>query len=166
MNAETTLLLRNFQSFLRAAHRHLQAAGVHHGSDEWDELVEQAFRTLVLNPIEGVGSRPLGPDYACWSAAPTGTAQIVAKIAAGTQVLVGHEEPARTFTYQEKVASEPLKVAFREFGNPLMKVEDIDSLNFVHGEVFRDCMTTFSVGTRIAIPVDLCEFDVEVVSAG
>ena len=64
---DITEIILNFQKLLASIANSLAVIGLYKGSDEWDELTEDAFRALVVNHLAERFDLSISHQYEMWA---------------------------------------------------------------------------------------------------
>lgn len=152
---DVTKLILNFHKLLIAIAKSLTAIGLTKDSDEWEELVENAFAILVSRCLLEKYAISIVNEYEMWNQRNFKN-ELMVVIDVGSSLLVGKKNKLDDlqFKYEETSNNEnPIKLSFIEFGNPTYTEDDIKSLDFVVG---------FDIsGSVVCARIDKCKFFVD-----
>lgn len=130
---DVTEIILNFQKLLVAIAKSLSTIGLYKGSDEWEELTESAFNTLVVNHLTEKLDFSMSHQYELWD---RDNKDIVVQIGVGVPVLIGEREVSseRKYRYEDIAKSASIiEFSFVEFGNPSFAEEDSAGLEYAVG---------------------------------
>lgn len=162
-----TSILRNFRDLLKVSYPFLHRAGLTGGEDEWDDFLEAAFHATVSVPIEERTKEVINWRYGTWGRSGVEEPPVSAIIVPGTEILAG--EPKRlaggAFEVQYRkiqLQASPTQLVFRQLGHPFMDESNVESLDYVLGEVVGEDKV-LPDGAHVCAPFETCEFRVSVV---
>jgi len=132
---DVTEIVLNFRKVLVAIAKGLSSIGLYKGSDEWEELTENAFNILISNYIAEKFSCSITQVYEVWDRRSFKD-EVVVEVCPGAFLLIGvrSESSGSKYHYNEIANSNVLiRFSFVEFGNPLSDERDIDGLKYALG---------------------------------
>ena len=130
---DVTEIILNFQKLLAAIANSLSVIGLYKGSDEWDELTEDAFRALVVNYLAERFDISISHQYEMWGQT---NREIVVRVSVGESLLVGLKDGSSECQYRYDEISESdndVEFSFVEFWNPTFDEKDLKGLEYVMG---------------------------------
>lgn len=130
---DITEIILNFQKLLAAIENSLSVIELYKGSDEWDELTEDAFRALVVNHLSERFDLSISHQYEMWGQT---NREIVVRVSAGESLLVGLKDGFSECQYRYNEISKSdtdIEFSFVEFWNPIFDEEDLEGLEYVMG---------------------------------
>jgi hypothetical protein len=131
---EITDLLLNFHSLLCSIARSLQFFDRYHGSDEWDELTELAYKLTVCDPIEQKIGVKFEGLYEGWGICPE---SIHVKVNPHSGIQSAQESMDGRYVgqfFDKKVGDTALEFYFIRFGIPFhIDEEFLRTLSYVTG---------------------------------
>ncbi len=152
---EVTKIVINFQKVVVAIAKAFLFLGSYRCSDEWDEMVENAFEIFVLEFIKEKYGNSIDCEYEVWVAEKTKNS-LLGSVCQGANILAGEKEKSETLRYKYKDLSNiesNIEFSFMGFGNPCFEEDSVTNLNYVLG-VDKD-------GRRICAKIEDCRFFIE-----
>ncbi|MDK1288393.1 hypothetical protein [Pseudoalteromonas umbrosa] len=147
-------VILNFQKLLISISNSLFDIGLYKDSDEWEELTERAFNTLVVGHLKDKFGHSLSVQYEVWNRCNIG---LIVRVNAGGPLLIGERDlfSENTYSYKEIPKCESgIEFSFVEFGNPLFNADDIVALEYAFG--------FDSQGRLVCARKDICGFLIKV----
>lgn len=147
-------IILNFQKLLISISNSLSDIGLYKDSDEWDELTESAFNTLVVGHLKDKFGYSLSVEYEVWNRC---NRDLIVRVNAGESVLIGEKDLflENTYSYKEIPQCESdIEFSFVEFGNPLFNADDVVALEYAFGFDSQDRL--------VCARKDICEFLIKV----
>lgn len=129
---DVTKKILNFHGLIVAIAKSLSTVGLYKGSDEWEELAENAFDILVVNSLSEEYGEKISQQYELWSEC---NRELIVEVCVGSSVLVGNKSASDQIYYYDEISQTetPVNFSFVEFGNPSLADEDASGLGYVEG---------------------------------
>jgi hypothetical protein len=132
---DVTKIVLNFHEFLINLSNSLSLVNRYKDSDEWEELTESSYRSMVIQHINEIHDLNIESEYEVWLERKTKDSLLV-EVKSGSKVLVGHRvsENSYHYDYEPSLDSE-VSLSFIEFNHIELDPEDdfIKRLNYVMG---------------------------------